>query len=193
MTSINSLISELDERNIARRIGIKHDEARMRYSLPSNIVKSFEEFNWIIGNFLSYQVSKCISHGGSLSTGDAASWAKEIVEGEYKRRGSDIVGAFNDAHDGTNGGLRAILDVIAESLKAISVERFIRDAFDRYVTPNSWNKKVEIIRQFIVYCGNHLSSSIRRDQPESYAHNYKELIHSYVTGLQQTSSIFRRL
>jgi len=193
MASVNSLISELDERNIAQRIGIKHDEARMRYSLSSNTVGSFEEFNRTIGNFLNHQVSTCISHGGSLSVGHAASWAKELVDREYRRRGSDIVGAYNDAHDGTNGGLRAILDVIAEGLKAESVERFIRDAFDRYVTPNSWNKKVEMIRQFIDYCGNHLSSSIRRDQPERYAHNYQELIQSYVTALQQTSSIFRRL
>lgn len=193
MTSVNSLISELDERNIARAIGIQHDEARMRYNLARNTVGSFEEFNRMIGNFLNHQVSACISLGGSLSSGHASSWAKELVDREYRRRGSDIVGAYNDAHDGTNGGLRAILDVIADGLKAESVERYIMDAFDRHVTPNSWTKKVEIIRQFIDYCGNHLSSSIRKDQPERYAQNYQELIRSYVTALQQTSSIFRRL
>jgi len=193
MTSVNSLIYELNERSIARTIGIPHDEARMRYPLSENTVGSFDEFNRIIGNFLNYQVSSCISHGGSLSTSQAASWAKEIVDREYRRRGSDIVGAYNDAHDGTNGGLRAVLDIIADGLKADSVERYIRDAFDRHVTPNSWTKKVEMIRQFIDYCGNHLSSSIRRDQPERYAQNYMELIRSYVAALQQTSSIFRRL
>ncbi len=193
MTFASSLISELDERNIAQRNGIKHDTARMRYFLKSNTVNTFNEFNWVIGDFYNYQFTACVSQGGKLSTAEASSRAKELIEREYRRRGSDIVGAYNDAHDGTNGGLRAVLDVIAEGLKAESVERFIRDTFDRYVTPNSWNKKVEIIRQFIDYCGNHLSSSIRRDQPERYAHNYQELIQSYVTALQQTSSIFRRL
>lgn len=101
--------------------------------------------------------------------------------------------AYNDAHDGTNGGMRVVLDTIAEGLKAESVERYIRDAFDRYVAPISWEQKVTIIRQFIARCGIHLASSIRSDQPERYAQNYQELIRSYVSGLQRTSSIFRRL
>ena len=86
-----------------------------------------------------------------------------------------------------------VLDMIAEGLKAESVERYIRDAFDRHVTPNSWEQKVEIIRQFIAQCGVHLASSIRTNQPERYASNYRELIQSYVAALQRTSSIFRRL
>ena len=101
--------------------------------------------------------------------------------------------AYNDAHEGTNAGMRAVLDTIAEGLKAESLERYMRDAFDRYVSPNSWEQKVEIIYQFIARCGIHLGSSIRPDQPERYAQNYQELIRSYVTALQQTSNIFRRL
>jgi hypothetical protein len=61
------------------------------------------------------------------------------------------------------------------------------------VTPNSWEQKVEIIRQFIAQCGVHLASSIQINQPERYARDYKELIQAYVTALQKTSSIFRRL
>jgi hypothetical protein len=190
---INNLLAELDERTIAQRIGIPHDEARMRHSLSSNTVGSFDEFNWIIAKYYSTHFTVCVSHGGSLSVSEAASRAKELVEREYRRRGGDIVAAYNDAHNGTNGGMRAVLDVIAEGLKAESVERYIRDAFDRHVAPNSWEQKVEIIRQFIAQCGVHLSSSIRTNQPERYASDYRELIQSYVTALQRTSSIFRRL
>ena len=32
--SLDKLLAELDERYIARRIGIPHDEARMRYHYP---------------------------------------------------------------------------------------------------------------------------------------------------------------
>ena len=53
--------------------------------------------------------------------------------------------------------------------------------------------QVEIIRQFIGRCGVHLSSSIQADQPARYAKSYRELIDAYVTALQRTSSIFRRL
>jgi len=193
MTSITGLLAELDERTIAQRIGIYHDEVRMRYPLQSNTVRSFDEFSRIIGHYCNYHFTNCVSFGGRMSTSEAVSRAKELLEQQYRHREGDIVTAFNDSHDGTNGGLRVVLDTIAEGLKAESVERHIRDAFDRYVAPNSWELKVEIIRQFIRKCGGFLSSSIRTDQPERYAQNYQELIRSYVTALQNTSSIFRRL
>ena len=193
MSSIKNLLAELEEKTIAQRIGIPHDEARMHYSLRSNTVGSFDEFNRIIADYYAKHFTACVTHGGSLSASEAASGAKEILEREYRRRGGDIVTAYNDAHDGTNGGLRLILDTIAEGLKAESVERYIRHAFDRYVEPNSWEQKVEIIRQFLAHCGSLLGSSIRTDRPEQYASNYKDLINSYVSALQRTSSVFRRL
>ena len=191
--SIDALLEELDERVIAERIGIPHDETRMRYTLHSNTISDFNEFDNIIGDYLNYHFSNAVSNGGSLSSAEASSRAKELLEKEYRRKGGDIVTAFNDGLAGTAGGMRIIIDTIAEGLKAESLNRYTRDVFDRYVSPNSWEQKVEIIRQFIALCGVHLGSSIRSDQPERYAQNYQELINSYVSALQTFSSIFRRL
>jgi len=192
MGSLDYLLEMLDEQGIARNVSIPHDEARMRYSLRKNTVSNFEEFTGVITDYYNHHVSQCVMHGGYLSRTEAAGRAKQILEQEYRRQGGTIVTAFNDARDGTNGGLRIVLDRIAESLKTESVERYIRDAFDRYVTPNSWEQKVDIMRQFIARFGHLLSSSIRANQPERYAQNYEELIRSYVDSLKKTSSIFRR-
>ena len=193
MASINNLLAELDERTIAQRIGIPHDEVRVRYFLRSNTVGSFEEFSRLIADYYGIHFIACVSRGGSLSRSEAASRAKGLLEREYRRHGGDIVTAYNDAHDGTNGGVRHVLDTIAEGLKTESVEAYVREVFDCYVAPNSWEQKVEIIRQFIAQCGVHLASSMHVNQPERYASNYRELIDSYVSALQKTSPIFRRL
>jgi len=193
MVSINTTLAALDEREIAQHVGIPHDEARIRFPLSSNTVRDFDEFREIIGDYYNHHFACCVSDGGSLSRSEAIGRAKEALEGQYRRRNGDIVTAFNDAHDGINGGLRAVLDLIAETMKTESVERYIHDVFDRQVAPNAWEDKVELIRQFIRQCGANLSSSIRADQPERYAQNYSELIRSYVESLQRTSSIFRRL
>lgn len=190
--SISGLLTELDERTIAQRIGILHDEARMRFQLNANTVQSFDDFNRIVGEYYNSHFTSCVSPGGTMQLSEAASRAKELLEQEYRRRGGDIVTAYNDAYDGTNGGLRTVLDTIAEGLKTESVERYIRDAFDRYVAPNSWEAKVEIIRQFIAHCGSFLSSAIQPDQPERYAGNFQELIRSYLIALQNTSRVFKR-
>jgi hypothetical protein len=193
MESFDSLIAEIDELAIARNVGIRHEEVRMNYTFGKNTVESFDEFTEVAADYCNYHISRCVLHGGFLSRTEAAGKAKEILEQEYRRQGGDIVTAYNDAHDGTNGGLRVILDRIAEQLKAESVERYLRDAFDRYVKPNSWEQKVDIMRQFLSRFGAHLSSSIRADQPERYASNFEELIRAYVESLRRTSSVFRRL
>ena len=193
MSTIDRILQELDERYIAQQIAIPHDEARLGYSLARNTVADFREFERIIGDYYNHHFTQCVSRGGRLSAAEAVGRAKEIIEADYRRRGGDIVSAYNDAHDGTNGGLRAILDILANQLKTEAVERHIRQVFDRYVQPNSWEDKVEIIRQFLARTAQHLAPSIRVDQPERYARDYQELINAYVDALKRTSSILRRL
>ena len=193
MAAIDDLLEAVEERQIAQRVGLLHDETRMEYLVRRNTVGAFEEYGNLLADYYNHHFTRCVSRGGSLPQSEAGGRAKEILEREYRRRNGDIVAAFNDAHDGTNGGLRVQLDVICEALKAESVERYIRDMFDRHVAPNSWEDKVEIIRQFIARCGANLASSIQTDEPERYAQNFQELIRSYVMSLQRTSSIFRRL
>jgi hypothetical protein len=193
MGTIGSLLSALDEREVARQVR-DHDEARMRYPLSSNTVRDFDEFRDIITDYYIYHDSACISRGGRLSRTDAYGEAKELLEREGRRRGNaNIVSVWNDAHDGTNGGLRVVLDTIADSLKLRAVERYTEAMFDMHVAPNAWDDKVEIIRQFIGCCGPMLAGSIVAHQPERYAHDFTELIKAYVEGLRRTSSIFRRL
>ena len=193
MVAINSLMAELDERTIASRIGIAHDEVRMQYHLGSNTVNNFDQFSNLITDYYNYHYTNCVSRGGRLLASEAYGRAKELLEREYRKRNGDIVTAFNDAHDGTNGGMRNVLDTIADGLKLETIERYMIDVFDRYVAPNSWEDKVEMIRQFISYCGSMLSSSIVVTQPQRYAHDYSGLIKSYIEGLQRTSAMFRRM
>ena len=193
MNTIERILHELDERTIAQGVGIPHDEARLSYRLSRNTVSDFREFERTIADYYNHHFIRCVSHGGRLSASEAMGRAKEILEGEYRRQGGDLVTAYNDAHDGTHGGLRAILDLLANQLKTEAIERHIRGVFDRYVQPNSWEDKVELIRQFLARCGQDLSSSVRADQPERYARDYQELIRAYMDALQRTSKVLRRL
>ena len=193
MAVIHDLLAALDPGEIARRVSLPHDEARMLYPLRTTTVGTFDEFTGVLAEYVSYHFTRCVSHGGSLSRAEAAGRAKDILNQQYRRRGGDVTTAFTDARDGTNGGLRSVLDQLCEVMKAEAVERYITDVFDRYVAPSDWDGKVELIRQFIRCCGPYLSSSIRADQPERYAANYRELIRAYCDGLRDASSVFRRL
>lgn len=193
MTEIETIVHALDETTVARRVGIQHDEARVRYRLRSNTVSDWQSFETETGNYYQYHHGACVSRGGHLSGSDARGAAKSVLEQEYRRRRSDILGAFADARDGTNGGLRTVLDAIADGLKAESIAHYATDVFDRTIPPDNYEKKVEIIREFIARFGAQLGEAVVASRPERYAQNYRELIEAYVSGLRQTSAMFRRL
>lgn len=193
MTMINQLLNALDERTIAREVGAAHDEARMSFPLSTNTASDFRHFEMLIGEYYNHHFSQCVGRGGRLSSSEAQSRAKQVLDQAYRREGGDSVMAFNDAHDGTNGGLRVVLDQIADALKEEAVEHYVRSAFDRYVTPNAWNEQVAIIRDFINRYGHALGNSIDPKTPERYAKDYRTLIRAYVDGLRQTSRVFRRM
>ena len=64
MPHIESLLMELDERNLARKVGLEHDNARISFPLHSNTVSSFDEFMQVIGEYYNYHFSRCVSYGG---------------------------------------------------------------------------------------------------------------------------------
>jgi len=193
MADIDGLVNALQEATLARRIGIPHDEARASYPLHSNTVRDWREFENIIADYYTYHYTRCVSPGGSISRTEALGQAKEILEQVYRRRRSDIVGAFNDARDGTNAGLRGVLDNLADGMKTHSTSRYVRDVWDSRVAPNDFEGKVALIRQFIDRFGDQLSESVQRNRPERYAQDYEDLVSAYVEGLRETSAMFRRL
>ena len=193
MSKIASILQALDERTIARRVALAHDEARMQYPLRSNTVPTIEAYFDLIASYYKYHYSLCVARGGAISPADARSFAKAILEREYKRRHGDIVSAFQDSLHGLNGGARQACDYLAEALKAQAVENYVRDVFDRYVAPNSWEQKVEIIRELFAHFGPIINDSVNSYQPERYARDFEPVIRGFVEALKAASSVFRRL
>ncbi len=192
MSDIDGLLMALDQRTITQKVELAHDQARAQYPLRANTVDGFDEFAQVIGNYYSYHFEKCVCPGATLPQIEARARAKELLERQYANQGGSLVSAYNDAHDGTHGGMRVLLDIIAENLKAESVERYTREMFDRYVAPHDHRRKVEIIRQFFAACADHLSGCDLED-PGRYATKYEDLIRAYVSGLRRLASLYRNL
>ncbi|MBK7090662.1 MAG: hypothetical protein IPH59_02900 [bacterium] len=193
MGYLSSILEQLDERYIARLIAIPHDQARMKYAPPLFAIVDIGEFTRVIGEYYNYHFVTCISHGGYLTASESEGRAKDILDREYRQQRGGFVGAFNDARFGTNGGLRAILDIIADSLKAESIARHMRKVLDDEVKPNSWEDKVDIISQFMSRCGPDVLKQLDTANPERYAADYEDLIRAYVDGLRKTSALFLRI
>jgi len=193
MTLLDELAYALQETTVARRVGTIHDKAREDYQCGVDRVSDWDSFKNVIADYYTYHFARCVAHGGRLSRAEAWGKAKEIIEREYHRRRSDIHGAFADARDGTNGGVRVLLNTVAEGIKATSSEYYMIDEIDSRIPPNDFTRKTQVVREVMDRLGVRLENSIQANMPQQYAQSYLDIIHTYVLWLQQTSSIFRRL
>jgi hypothetical protein len=193
MASLENLLAALSEENLARRVAIPHDEARESYDrIRSATVRDFSEFCHIIGDYYAFHFARCV--GGRLSQTDATAFAKEIISTHYRQRyRGNLVSGYHDAHLGTNNGIRGILDVLADGLKAEALERFTREVFDRFVPPDNWAEQFKIVTQFILRCGVDMSPRITAADAHKYVRDYEELIRTYCASLRQQSAVFRRI
>ena len=66
MDTITAILHELDERTLAREVGIPHDEVRMAFSLRRNTVANFDEFTRVIADYYSHHHAQCIAEGGHM-------------------------------------------------------------------------------------------------------------------------------
>ena len=154
-------------------------------------MSSDAEFDNVIADYYNQHFSKCMSNSG-LSRAEAAGRAKEIIEQAYRRKGQDKLTAYSDGKQGYNGGMRTILDAIADAIKEEAIERHVRDVLDRYVAPSSFDEQVAIVREIIARVG--ASSSIAEPhRPERYARNYEELTRMLAAAIRIQSEKFRRL
>lgn len=191
MPSINRLLEELDEVTMAQRVTHRHDEARMSFPLQANTVSDTRQFERILGEYVNHHLQYC--SGGQVPGFEAVSRAKQILDRSGRDGGGTLLNALDDAKHGTNGGLRRVLDRLADALREEAMYHYVTDVFDRHVSIDSFDQRVEIIRQFISRFGRALSPAVRNERPERYANNYRELIQDFVKSMQRVSSSFRRI
>ncbi|NUM53449.1 MAG: hypothetical protein HUU46_07385 [Candidatus Hydrogenedentes bacterium] len=193
MAVIHDLITATSEIAIARNVGKNHDNARELYRRRHDNIVSWQEFEDEIARYYSYHYEKCIVPGATMPAAIARGEVKDLLEQEMRRHHSDLAGAYRDAIDGTNAGIRGVLDQICDGLKARAIEHYVTEQFDRRVVPVEPAERVEIIRQFIQHYGTIFKDAIDPNRVEQYAHRYKEIIRLYSNGLRGASALFRRI
>jgi hypothetical protein len=193
MAVIHDLIAATSEIAIARNVGKYHDNARELYRRRHDNIVSWQEFEDEIARYYSYHYEKCIVPGATMPAAIARGEVKDLLEQEMRRHHSDLAGAYRDAIDSTNAGIRGVLDQICDGLKARAIEHYVTEQFDRRVVPVEPGERVEIIRQFIQHYGTIFKDAIDPNRVEQYAHLYKEIIRLYSNGLRGASALFRRI
>lgn len=176
MVDAEALLWELEQRQIAQRVGLQHDEARLHYDQTYSAVSDNQEFHRVIADYWNHHWSCTSGQGHRIPELPAMVRARQILEKICQRNGRSEMELLWDAIEGTNGGLRGILDQMADAIKAEQVECYISCVIHKHVDPTSRDDHTEIVRQLFDHYRCFLPDWVNPDEPGIYAVHYEKLI-----------------
>ncbi len=185
--SIPQLIHALQPRTVASEVTRAIDRRAMQSPSDFEKLRTFNGYREELGRHYSHV------YGQPLSAAEAEGRGERIVDREYHERGGNIVSAYQDAVESTNGGLLAHRQMITEAIKGEATEFYVQGVFSHFYDRASWEARIEAVKAFIAYCGHELTGLIDPDHVERHAHDFQELVRAYVAALHRNAALFRRL
>jgi len=175
---LNTILKLLDLRVMAEEVDRPHDNAFYSYRLKRTVPRSYSEFQEIIQAYWEYHYAATMSKGGRLREEISFGRAAEIVERAFGNQGG-LVGAYENALVGTNRGMYASLEAIANALKEAHRRDYVRWVIDAYISPLDFAQRVAVVRALQKQCPG-LGKSYVPKSPEELAASYYELIVEFV-------------
>lgn len=182
MSIIDDIFKALDSTVIAEEVTNSHDRARMDYPRPPEI-RSYDDFLKVIGDYYMYHQQTCVSIGGSISPIQAEAEAERILIEMYQIDQRKI---FYDAQHGTDGGIRQILDYLADYMKNRAGKNYSHRIYMNYVDPISSNQQGEVCQALFSQYGDILGYYFDLDHSEKHVHELEKIIFTIVEARIQT-------
>jgi hypothetical protein len=189
--AFDTVVAQINEQALAQQLGIQIDSARGSYILDSSTVRSRDEFHEILDAF--YIHLHCWISGRTEESFDAGQVRTETIDllktAFWNQGGAEA--AYARARDGTGGGMRSVLDVVAEHCKRKQytdhVQRVLREA----ISAMDWNERVEFMRAALRRLESFLPLDIRAEPPERFVRQYEVIVKTYVESLDKLSQFLR--
>jgi len=193
-TVFNTIVSLINEQALAQKFGVI-DSARACFILESLRIKSYEE---LINTLQAYYVHLQCYIGSSPEVPDmseARSETIKLLERTFYNKGGDKA-AFVQARDGTQGGIRFILDMLTEQYKADKQDAYINRIFKDAIADMDWEKRIKCIQAIMKKIGPSLPEELKDQPPERFARSQETIgtiIETYVRCSDKFNQVLSRM
>lgn len=190
--AVAAVLDEISAEALARNIGEPIDLARASYTLERVTVDSYEAFADEVAAFYRSVLWHTGTQEACPQDPAAAADAMALLERAF-RDGGGTDGAWSQAHYGTSGGLRVVLDQMTEQYKIQQQGRHVQRALQEAMDPLDWDARVAFMGAFLARLGPQLPAEIRDQPPERYARHYDTILQAYVRSLDSVQQLLRTL
>ena len=179
---IDQILSEIDSSRLKQRFDDPVDTVLEQFQCQWDGQIDHQQFNQVIGEF----VAQCYTDGlKKVSEGPTAqSVAIELLENHYQGLyAAGYTAALMDANDRDNGGIHVVLTGLAEAIKMVHRQAYIRRVFRYYMGITNWmlqHKIAEILLKRYRPC---LPESLKNANPAQIISQIPALIQTCTANI----------
>ena len=184
------IIDEISPVNLSHLFGIPVDSARASFVLDKVVSDSNESFSQTITSFYIHLLRRTKKLSMHANQQAAQAEADNLIEKSFR---GGYTAALAEAKTATRGGMRIILDTMADYFKREEQEMYINLVFKTAVSPDDFNAKVKIVRNILDHLKNKLPQEITSKPPEQLVKHFEIIIKAYVDSLEQVNTVLRSI
>lgn len=145
---VDKILDLIDQTHINRTVLMQHDVARESFTVPKMIVADHQEFKYLITSYVEHH-KKAVGEGQTTAAA-AFGEAKRIVDRAFEedRFQDGYARALQIARDGTDGGMRTILNQIADVIKQNALANYIDHVYYHHIDVLSKDDNLALSRAF---------------------------------------------
>lgn len=185
-----ALLPEIDPDTLALEVGMHFDEARASFISVPIVVDTREDVMDVLSAFGQHLYPRTQEFVGPCDHEAMVAEMAAHLERAFARWGG-INGAFAEAHQPTRGGMRFVLDVLVDELKAEAIRKRVAWSFTRALEPLDYEQRVQVMRALMKQLGPALPPDLRHAPPEQFVSHAQPLIQAYAQMLSNLRKRFR--
>jgi hypothetical protein len=169
---IDKILDDLHIDTIARRYEYVHNMVRERWEVKKYRPKDYHECHRYLAKYYSYHFATALRVDVVVPPERAFYEVRRILD---KAQGG-FAGHIGNAVRGRHGGMKALVDLIAEELKNEAIEQYITYTINIAIDNLDWNMRIELMRQYLKRYSKHMLPGEYMKSPEELAASYESVI-----------------
>lgn len=186
------VLTQLSTETIATEVTAALDFARATYPLTTIVVADHDELLDTLTAFCNHLHTAAGVPGWGVTAETATAAAYHLVAAAFHAEGG-FKAAATEARSPLRGGLRHVLDRMADQLKQELTVQHVQSVLRQAVDPLDDAELVAFTAALVDRLADHLPAQLRNRRPELLAHCYDQLAQAYVQSLDQFARQVRRL
>ena len=190
---VDKVLDLIDQTRINQQVLLQHDAARESFTLPGMTVADHQEFKYLLTSYVQHHL-RTVGEGEPTPAA-AFGEAKRILDRAFQEDSfqDGFARALQVAKDGSDGGMRRVLNEIADSLKYSALQRYIDHVYYQHIDVLSKDDNRALSRAFFERFGPILKRFGFDVDEDTFAWNTRAALEYHRQAIGQLLGLARKV